>query len=347
VARRPGRTEAIDTDRGPEPRPADGRPTVLLPAQAGAPDISGAHLASATPSNAEASSGYRRNRRHGRTEAAVQRDKDVRSGLASIGLADEEPLEDDLQQYDERLKNALEDDEYGERIENALEDDEYGERIENALEDDQYDERPDNALEGDQYGERPEDALEADQYDERPEQENAPGDELDVYESHVDRFDNGQSDPPTGDYWMPVPESAYAELDSAGYGWPARRDRDPAVESQPTAVVPVWPPARPVDRIELPRTWSDGAGPNLRALREVPGRRWSDANRNGGRRRQVNEDGAVRHWDQLDRDGRDGWRRKAGPEDQPDAASRRRPRPRPNPSAEARSTVYISKHAAE
>jgi hypothetical protein len=269
AARRPARRRAIEAARRPElrPGPADGRPSALLPAQASAPDISGAHLASTTAP--EAAGRIRRHGRGGRAGLAgpdVQQDEDERAGLASIGLADEEApesAEDDVHEYDE------------------------------------------------------------------PPEQDGPED-VDDADSAAGRS-GGESDPPTGDYWMPVPESAYADLDR----WPVRGDRDPA-GSQPTAIVPVWPPARPFDRIELPRTWSEGAGPNPRPLRET-----------AGRGRQVNEEVVVRHWEQLDWDGRDGWRRSSGPEDHPDAAPRRRPRPRPNPAAEARSTVYVSRHAAE
>lgn len=139
------------------------------------------------------------------------------------------------------------------------------------------------------------------------------------------------SEPPTGDYWMPVPESAYADLGSAGYDWPARDVRDRVVESEPTAVVPTWPPARPFDRIELPRTWSDG--PSGRTLREAD------------RRRAHQADDAGRHWEQLDLDGRDGWRRNSALDEEHltllDGETRRRRRPRPGP------TVYVSRHAAE
>jgi hypothetical protein len=171
--------------------------------------------------------------------------------------------------------------------------------------------------------------------------------DADVAGSDVEPRGAGEFDPPTGDYWMPVPESAYADLDSAGYGCPSRTDRDRAVESEPTAVVPTWPPARPFDRIELPRTWSDGSGRKPRALREATGRRWDEADRNVSRRRgpHPDEEAADRYWDQLDRDGRDGWRRNHGPEDERLALRAveppRRPRPRPNP------TVYVSRHAAE
>ena len=135
----------------------------------------------------------------------------------------------------------------------------------------------------------------------------------------------------TGDYWMPVPESAYAELDSGDYDWPARNVGKRAVESEPTAVVPTWPPARPFDRIELPRTWSEGPS----------GRRWDEANRNlvNRRRRHQADEVAGRPWEQLDRDGGDGWRRRNGSEEE--HLTLRRPQPRPNP------TVYVSRHAAE
>jgi hypothetical protein len=102
--------------------------------------------------------------------------------------------------------------------------------------------------------------------------------------------DRAAPEVPTGDYWTPIPESGYADLDAPDDGGTVRAavpsGRAWAGESEPTAVVPVWPPAHPADRIELPRTWSG-------------------------------------------------------------SENRRRPRPRPNQVAESRSSVYVSKHAAE
>jgi hypothetical protein len=102
-------------------------------------------------------------------------------------------------------------------------------------------------------------------------------------------------------------------------------DHDGAEESEATAVAPAWPPARPFDRIELPRP-----GP------EKP-RRWDHAIRHVVNRypRHRAGDVAGRHWDLLDRDGRDGWRRGYG------SGGEYRPQPRPNPG------VYVSRHAAE
>lgn len=236
--RRAARTPAIAAAPPPAPDSGsgEGRRPERLPAQPGAPDISGAHLASVVPAL-----NSRRGRRRGRQAAP---DDDERAGLASIGFADEDP-----------------------------------------------------------------------------ERSEAP------QESHVD------TEPPAGDYWMPVPESAYADLDSADHDEPVRTDRARDVESEPTAVVPTWPPARPFDRIELPRIWSDGPGVNQRALRDGTG--W---NASRGRMQHTDED-------RLDWDGRDGWRRDHGPEDDRvtlhGVEPRRRPRPRPNP------TVYVSRHAAE
>ena len=127
----------------------------------------------------------------------------------------------------------------------------------------------------------------------------------------------GIPDGPSGDYWKPVP-SDYTE-DSSAYGWPVPVERLPAApaypapaegfgpieESEPTALVPQWPPARPSDRLDMPRTWS------------------------------------VRRWD-ADTNSRDVWRPGNVAE-----VPRRRPSPRPHAGAEARSTVYVSRHAAE
>lgn len=91
----------------------------------------------------------------------------------------------------------------------------------------------------------------------------APGDRVDGWI----RPQYGTPEGPTGDYWKPVPDAAYVD-DSSAYGWPVPVERLPAApaypapdyaaieESEPTAVVPQWPPARPYDRIEVPRTWS-------------------------------------------------------------------------------------------
>ena len=78
-----------------------------------------------------------------------------------------------------------------------------------------------------------------------------------------------------GEYWTPVPVGSY----ETEYGWPTPVERIPEVppyppvigfdvpveaEAEPTKPVPQWPPARPDDRIELPRSWSQrdksGAG---------------------------------------------------------------------------------------
>jgi hypothetical protein len=133
---------------------------------------------------------------------------------------------------------------------------------------------------------------------------------------HGDRVDGwirpryaDQPDSAAGDYWTPVPDSTYTDLDGSDYGWPVPVERLPAVPSyppasgfdvepiegaEPTAVVPQWPPAQPSGRIELPRAWSAAAGPvNRRPLDALSARRWAEA----------------------DDDGRDGWRRNHGPED--------------------------------
>jgi len=279
--RRPTRTRSIKTPRRPQ---LESNRTVL-PVQAGAPEISGAHFTAQTAPETGATVSRRRRRgrsdQSGSTGHDLQRDDDERAGLASIGLADEDPVgpEEDLRPSHPVVDSVNRSD------------------------------------------------------------VNEPS--VPVLEPRGDK----RSDPPTGDYWMPVPESAYADLDPAGYGWPGHGDRDPVVESEPTAVVPTWPPARPFDRIELPRSWSEG--PGGRTLGEPTSLRWNEADRNGIRRRgyEANDEVSDRHRDQLDRDGRHGWQRNSGPEEEHlalrTAEPRRRPRPRPNP------TVYVSRHAAE
>jgi hypothetical protein len=272
------------------------RAVALLPAQAGSPDISGGHLTSAaydsglvevqTPHDA------RRRRRRGRTGTgrtgitgtSAERDDDERSGLASIGLADEEspePEHRDVERHDAR------DPEHG-----------YSARSEGHRGDDV-----------------PSDAGDA--TDDHPSTSDDPPSDVDVVDRGVRLRYRTEPDMPTGNYWMPVPETAYANLHDPRYGWP-RSDGDPVGESEPTAVVPLWPPARPSDRIELPRTWSYDS--------------------------HVDRD-AVERWLRADRDGRAGWGGGNNPAEH--AEPRQRPRPRPNPAAEMRSTVYVSRHAAE
>ncbi|WP_212994265.1 hypothetical protein [Actinoplanes auranticolor] len=81
-----------------------------------------------------------------------------------------------------------------------------------------------------------------------------------------------------GEYWTPVPEGSY----ETEYGWPTPVERLPEVppyppssgfdvpaeiEAEPTRPVPQWPPARPDDRIELPRSWSHRGGETGPAFR--------------------------------------------------------------------------------
>jgi hypothetical protein len=296
---------AIEAPRRPV---AAARPAIL-PAQANAPEISGAHFTAENTPEPAAASGPRRSRRRADRPRAVRvgerRDGGERSGLASIGLADE-----DCAEFEFAGPEFAEPDLAGPEFAEP----EFGE--------------PD-----------------------LPEADHDNVDQ-DLAASDVEARRDERSHWPTGDYWMPIPESAYADLEAPGCNWPVRGDRgwpirpnrDPALESEPTAVVPTWPPARPFDRIELPRTWSEG--PGRRALPDSTVRRWDEADRNGGRRgHQPNDEVADRYWDELDRDGRDGWRRNSGPEDGHlalrAAEPRRRPRPRPNP------TIYVSRHAAE
>ena len=98
-------------------------------------------------------------------------------------------------------------------------------------------------------------------------------------------------------------------------------DHDRTGESEPTAVVPTWPPARPFDRVEPPRTSPEE--PRARAGRhhagEVADRHWAAAR--PGRPRRLAARSRIR------RRGR--TRRCAGRQ------------PRPNPAG------YVSRHAAE
>ncbi|AGZ46118.1 Halomucin [Actinoplanes friuliensis DSM 7358] len=197
-----------------------------------------------------------------------------------------------------------------------------------------------------------------------------------------------EPEPVSGEYWTPVPEGTY----DSEYGWPVPVERLPEVppypvaeevaevESEPTALVPQWPPARPDDRIELPRSWSrrdEIAHREGRAATdddESPAEEgrgfWrEDANRAGTPRFPVNEarPDPVVHDDNGrrvdDRSRRPGVmaRKRRGPVGEGptqaipamelgEMAARARPRPRPRPSGgqpEPRSTVYVSRHAAE
>ncbi|UQU65619.1 hypothetical protein COUCH_04655 [Couchioplanes caeruleus] len=96
-----------------------------------------------------------------------------------------------------------------------------------------------------------------------------------------------RDEPVTGDYWTPIPD--------AGYGWPVPVERIPAVppyppasgfdplpeeESEPTAVVPQWPPVRPDDHVGSPRAWSQEERPAGRRFfkpLDAPSRRRSAA----------------------------------------------------------------------
>jgi hypothetical protein len=86
-----------------------------------------------------------------------------------------------------------------------------------------------------------------------------------------------EPEPVAGEYWTPVPAGSY----ETEYGWPTPVERLPevppyppatgfdvpvAIEAEPTTAVPQWPPARPDDRIELPRSWShrNETGPAFR-----------------------------------------------------------------------------------
>ena len=82
-----------------------------------------------------------------------------------------------------------------------------------------------------------------------------------------------QEEPPpaAGEYWTPVPTGSYGP----GYGWPAPVERLPEVPPYPAASgfdvpeerpMPQWPPARPDDRVEVPRSWPrrGATGPGYR-----------------------------------------------------------------------------------
>jgi hypothetical protein len=156
--------------------------------------------------------------------------------------------------------------------------------------------------------------------------------------------------------------------------------------NEPTAVVPQWPPARPSGRIEAPRAWR-GADEEPRREGGKEDRRWAERDRQspprwplepadpeprdggGSRRRHAMtieraEPADQPAWSRL------GQRRRVSPVTEhipavadstqmlpsvdglvaePAAAERprSRPRPRPRPQPVDKSTVYVSKHAAD
>jgi hypothetical protein len=152
----------------------------------------------------------------------------------------------------------------------------------------------------------------------------------------------------SGEYWTPVPQTAY---DRPGYGWPVPVERLPAVptypphegfdadpeveRAAPTAVVPQWPPAQPSGRIELPRSWStrdrkdddEPSPPRQAALGRRPSR--------SERRRTADSTELLPSVDDQGQTSGEAPRQD------------RRPRPRPRPSQPERSTVYRSRHAAD
>jgi len=170
---------------------------------------------------------------------------------------------------------------------------------------------------------------------------------------------------PGGEYWTPVPESSYAD---AGYGWPVPVERlspvpsypphsgfdpEPVDEPEPTAVVPQWPPAKPSERTDPLRTWTDR---NTKSPRVEAALNWVARDRTPAVR-----DEAALDWVARDRnpDGRSRRgatmidRRPPGGSAETEmlpavneTAPRRRPRPRPSPP-DQQSTVYRSRHAAE
>ncbi|GIF06390.1 hypothetical protein [Actinoplanes siamensis] len=154
------------------------------------------------------------------------------------------------------------------------------------------------------------------------------------------RYRDLDDQPPSGDYWTPVPDDLYAdpEPSARGYGWPVPVERLPAVPdyepatgfdltpvqaAEPTTLMPAWTPPEDEQRIRLPRSW---------AMRDARGRSLErTANGSAGREEPS--------WNDPSRRGR----RAA------DAEARRergRPRPRPRPAAVEADSSYVSRHAA-
>jgi hypothetical protein len=184
-----------------------------------------------------------------------------------------------------------------------------------------------------------------------------------------------------GGYGWPVP----VERLPAVPPYPPASGFDLPPVNEPTAVVPQWPPAQPSGRIETPRAWR-GADEEPRREADKDDRRWAERDRQspprwpiepadpepsdgGSQRRHAvlidwPEPGDQPAWSRL------GQRRRVSPvtEHIPAVADstqmlpsvdglvaergdgerpRRRPRPRPRPQQPDKSTVYVSKHAAD
>jgi hypothetical protein len=171
-------------------------------------------------------------------------------------------------------------------------------------------------------------------------------------------YRNQAEEPRPGEYWTPIPVGLDddPEPSAKGYGWPAPVERLPAVPSyqtatrfdllplsEPTEVVPAWRDGREdgKGRISLPRSWASRNEKPSR--REKPAGPEPDGVAKGGAKGGVNY-GADNSGKGSADDGGKG-REKGGAEPE---GGRRRPRPRPRPDAGVdRSTVYVSRHAAE
>jgi hypothetical protein len=150
-------------------------------------------------------------------------------------------------------------------------------------------------------------------------------------------YHDDPAEPPSGEYWTPLPmegldlPDADPEPSARGYGWPTPVERLPAVpdyepatgfdltpvESEPTELVPTWPPMPDEERrVRLPRSWAS------RDTKPADNRF-------------------------LDNDARrpDTDQRFQPPSAEP--TPRRRPRPRPRPAATNQDNFYVSRHAAD
>ncbi len=183
-----------------------------------------------------------------------------------------------------------------------------------------------------------------------------------------------RDEPATGDYWMPAPD--------AGYGWPVPVERLPQVpppvaparaeaESEPTAIVPQWPPLpqrpapgasewrpRPTEPmsplpVRTPAQPPPEMGPVAGRAESVEGPIWTVPDLPEAALPDLSW---APHRDENPRRQLTMRRQRAG-EPRPAPAKQERPRPRPSPRprpgadpadpADPRSTVYRSRHAAE
>jgi hypothetical protein len=175
------------------------------------------------------------------------------SGLASIGLADED--EDDLRRYGYDDYDPGEDDEREPEPDSAYDDEERFGYEDGYLDDDRWPprrRRRDPEPDGPAWARRD---VESPGYRGR-----FTGVDADrpLPDWEWPRYTDVDDNPPAGDYWTPVPDYAPPELDALppvpGYE-PATGFDLPAAPAEPLGPVPEWPPRE--RRVRLPRSWAE------------------------------------------------------------------------------------------